>query len=118
MTKTMTCIVCPLGCQISVIDGEARGYSCPRGKAWAVQEATKPMRMLTTTVLLEGGELALLPVRTQGPVPKSKLTDCLRQANRLRVKAPVQAGQVLCPDLAETGVSLIAARTAGKKLDR
>jgi CxxC motif-containing protein len=115
MTKTMTCIVCPLGCQISVIDGEAEGYTCPRGKNWALQEAAMPMRILTTTVLLEGGELALLPVRTQGPVPKSKLTDCLRQANRLRVQAPVQAGQVLCRNLGATGVSLIAARTAGKK---
>lgn len=115
MIKTMTCIVCPLGCQISVIDGEAEGYTCLRGKNWALQEAAMPMRVLTTTVLLENGELALLPVRTQGPVPKSKLRDCLRQANRLRVQAPVQAGQVICRNLGATGVSLIAARTAGKK---
>jgi CxxC motif-containing protein len=115
MTKTLTCIVCPLGCQISVAAGEAKGYSCIRGKNWAVQETTMPMRVLTTTVLLKNGELALLPVRTQGSVPKSKLMDCLRHANRLRVQAPVQAGQVLCQDLAATGVSLIAARSAGKK---
>lgn len=95
MTKTMTCIVCPLGCQISITAGEAKGYTCLRGKNWAVQEAAMPMRVLTTTVLLEGGELALLPVRTQGPVPKSRLMDCLHHANRLRVEAPVQAGQVL-----------------------
>lgn len=115
MTKTMTCIVCPQGCQISITAGEVKGYSCLRGKNWALQEATMPVRTLTTTVLLEGSELALLPVRTQGPVPKSKLMDCLRHANCLRVQAPVQAGQVLCSNLASTGVSLIAARSAGKK---
>lgn len=113
MTKTLTCIVCPMGCQISVTEGETTGYSCPRGKKWAEQEVARPMRTLTTTVLLIGGEYPLLPVRTQLPVPKSKLMDCLRHANSLRVEAPVEVGQVICPDLAETGVSLIAARTAG-----
>ncbi|HQD20541.1 MAG TPA: DUF1667 domain-containing protein [Bacillota bacterium] len=115
MTRTMTCIVCPLGCQISVTDGEASGYTCPRGKAWAEQEATRPVRTLTTTVMLLGGEYPLLPVRTQQPVPKGKLMDCMDHANSLRVEAPVKAGQVICPDLAGTGVSLIAARTANKR---
>jgi CxxC motif-containing protein len=111
----MICIVCPLGCQISVTEGEARGYTCLRGKALAEQETVRPVRTLTTTVLLLGGEYPLLPVRTQQPVPKSKLLDCMDHANSLRVEAPIEVGQVICSDLAGTGVSLIAARTAEYK---
>ena len=116
MTETMTCIVCPLGCQISVNGGKAQGYGCYRGKKWALQEAALPLRTLTTTVFLEGGELLLLPVRTRDPVPRDKLGACLSKTNRLRVKAPVQVGQVICEDLAETGASLIATRTVGKRM--
>lgn len=107
----MTCIVCPMGCRVTVDSGEVSGQSCARGRDWALAEAVNPVRMLTTTVALEDGEVELLPVRTQVPVPKGKLMDCQHHANRLRVKAPVQLGQVICPDLAGTGVKLTAART-------
>lgn len=113
MTKNMTCIICPLGCQVTVTDGTVRGHSCPRGREWALQETISPERTLTTTVALETGELELLPVRTAVPVPKDKLRDCLFHARRLRVKAPVKAGQVVCPDLGGTGVALTATRTIG-----
>lgn len=113
MEKTMTCIVCPLGCQIFVASGGISGHRCPRGKEWAQKETTNPVRMLTTTVALEEGELELLPVRTESPVPKRMLMDCLRHTKSLRVKAPVKVGQVICADLAGTGVSLRAARSIG-----
>lgn len=112
--KTMTCIVCPMGCKLTVDSGEISGHRCTRGRDWAQAELANPVRMLTTTVALEAGELELLPVRTQMPVPKAKLMDCLNHVKRLRVKAPVRMGQVICPDLAGTGVKLTAARTVGK----
>ena len=115
MTKTLTCIICPLGCPVTV-DGESvEGHTCPRGKDWALQEFNNPLRMLTTTIALEGGVLELLPVRTQVAVPKQKLMECMKHANRLRVKAPVQVGQIICSDLAETGVRLIAARSMAER---
>jgi CxxC motif-containing protein len=72
------------------------------------------MRILTTTVPLRGGEIVLLPVRTRGPVPKDRLWECLARANSLLVEAPVRVGQVVCPDLAGTGVDLIATRTVAE----
>lgn len=111
MSQTLTCIVCPMGCKIKVAGAEISGHGCARGRDWAIREAAEPVRILTTTIALEGGELALLPVRTESPVPKDKLMHCLRHANQLRVSVPVKAGQVICPDLAGTGVKLTAART-------
>ena len=40
------------------------GNNCPRGDKFAHQELTCPMRVLTTTVAVSGGDEALLPVRT------------------------------------------------------
>lgn len=114
MSKIITCTVCPLGCQVTVAGGKAQGYTCPRGRDWALQEVAAPVRVLTTTVILEGGELALLPVRTLAAVPKNRLRDCQAEASRLCIKAPIRAGEVICRDLAATGISLIATRTVAK----
>jgi len=107
----LTCIVCPRGCQIYVQGTEVRGHACPRGRNWALEEYTNPKRTLTTTVALEGGDSTLLPVRTQAPVPKAKLLECMAHANRLRASTPITAGTPVCTDLAGTGVRLVAART-------
>ena len=45
------------------------GNSCPRGDKFAHQELTCPMRVLTTTVAVSGGDEALLPVRTAEAIP-------------------------------------------------
>jgi len=116
MSKSLTCIVCPMGCRITVNGEDVKGHGCVRGKDWAVQEFTNPVRILTTTIALEGGELDLLPVRTETYVPRSKLLDCIGHANCLRVKAPVTVGQVICADVAGTGVKMTASRTIGSSV--
>ena len=54
-TKTMNCIMCPMGCEMTVTleDGKfvsVTGNSCPRGAKYAETEVTDPRRMLTTTI--------------------------------------------------------------------
>ena len=55
MTKReLTCISCPLGCQISVEmeDGNiisVKGNTCPRGERYARQEVLDPRRTVTST---------------------------------------------------------------------
>ena len=50
MTRELTCIVCPRGCQLKVelaADGKienVEGFTCPRGKQYAIDECTHPMR--------------------------------------------------------------------------
>ena len=53
--KTLTCINCPLGCQITVTtdaQGENHfdGYGCKRGLTYAQAELTHPTRTITSTV--------------------------------------------------------------------
>lgn len=108
---TKTCIICPLGCQVSIAQGDIQGHGCKRGRDWAMQEFQNPARMLTTTIAIEDGAVELLPVRTLMPVAKTKLGECMAHANTLKVKAPVKAGQVVCTNLADTGIDLVATRS-------
>ena len=112
----MTCIGCPLGCQLDVAHTEPGGwkidgYECKKGKTYAVQEATDPRRMLTTTVAIEGGIWRRLPVRSAEAVPKAEQHAICRELHRLKLQAPVALGQVVLADAADTGIDIIATRS-------
>lgn len=118
MKKEMTCIVCPMGCSLTVETDQSgilrvSGNSCPRGDAYARAELTHPTRTLTTTVRLTDGRM--LPVRSAAPIPKEKLFEAMAQANRVIAWAPVQIGDRILSDLAETGIDLIAAGNAKRR---
>jgi CxxC motif-containing protein len=89
---------------------EVRGFSCRKGKVFAEREHTDPRRMVTTTVSCEGGRWARLPVRTIEEIPKDRLWDVVRALRSVVVRAPVSMGQVIAPDVAETGIDVVATR--------
>ena len=114
MEKTYTCIVCPRGCRITVRE-EAQGlvvtgHTCKRGEAYARTEHTDPRRTLTSTVKVEGGVLARLPVITTQAVPREELRAVMDAVLRLCVQAPVAEGQVIAHNVAGTGADLVACR--------
>ncbi|MBR2740038.1 MAG: DUF1667 domain-containing protein [Oscillospiraceae bacterium] len=114
--REMTCLECPRGCQLSIDEEslEVTGNSCEKGEAFARAEITNPVRVLTTTAVIESGTDAMLPVRTQDPIPKSRMFEAMRFIKSLRVKAPVEVGDVLVRDLVGTGVALIATKSVKK----
>ena len=71
--KDFYCTVCPSECHLTVTLDETgsvvsvAGNSCPRGERFGRQEATCPMRVLASTVRLEGAHTGepLIPVRTR-----------------------------------------------------
>ena len=114
--RILTCIGCPMGCTLTATleNGTVTGVTgntCPRGDRYARKECVAPERTVTGTIRLQGGSLAVLPVRTAGPVPKEKVLEVADALRRLSVSAPVRMGDVLCEDIAGTGVRLIATRT-------
>ena len=112
MTKNITCTRCPMGCTLTVTETAGTltvtGQGCPRGEEYGRSEYTCPVRTLTTTVLVTGSTEPLLPVRTDRPIPKEKLFDCMEIVRSLRVAAPVSAGQILLENIAGTGAELVA----------
>ena len=118
MKRELICIVCPMGCHLSLEEdpGSPKGYrvtglTCKRGEAYAIKEVTAPTRMLTSTVRIEGARLPRLPVRTSADIPRERVGECMRLISGLSVQSPVAMGAVLVADLFGTGVKLIASRS-------
>ena len=110
------CIGCPLGCRLEVEADEegdiveVRGFDCKRGKDYAHQEHTAPQRMVTTTVRVQGGQWARLPVKTREAVDKSLIQDVVQQVQVLTIQAPVEMGDIILENVLESGVDIIATR--------
>ncbi len=115
MTRELTCIVCPKGCQITVeLDGKnivsVSGFTCKRGEAYARTECTAPMRTLTTTAAVVGG--GVVPVKTDRTVPKELLFDCMKEINNARVPGEASEGTVVIENILGTGANVITTRKA------
>lgn len=118
-TKVMNCIMCPMGCEMTVTleDGKfasVTGNTCPRGAKYAQDEVTAPKRMLTYTVKVNGGLLPLLPVVSANVLPKEKVMECAAYLRDVVVEAPVKTGDVIVKDILGLGVDIIASRDMGK----
>lgn len=116
-TKSMTCIICPMGCTMEVTtedDGVQKRVvkvvdnNCPRGPEYVKKELLNPTRTLTTTIEVTGGKQVLVPVKTKGEVPKAQLMNCMQVIRRACVAAPVKRGDILIHDILGTGVNVIA----------
>ena len=94
--KDLVCIVCPRGCRLTVDEAQdykVTGNGCPRGAEYGRTELQNPTRTLTTTVCVAGGLHRRLPVRTSKAIPKSLLPAAMAEAAKVRLTAPVAAGQ-------------------------
>ena len=79
--RELTCIGCPMGCQL--------------------------------TAVLEDGQVTRVTGNTctAGEVPKEKVLDVARALCRVHLTAPVQAGDVVIPNVLGTGVDVVATRS-------
>ena len=114
--KEVTCIICPIGCKILVrMDGSRfevlKGNKCKKGIEYARNEALDPQRTLTTSVLVEDGKWPLVSVKSSKPIPKEKVFSVLEEIKRINVKAPVESGQVILRNVADTGIDIIVTKT-------
>ena len=111
--KELICIGCPQGCHLTVDennDYKVTGNSCERGAEYGRNEIMAPKRVLTSTVKLIGGAIGRCPVKTKEAIPKEKIMDAERCVHQVSINAPVKIGQVIIPDIAGTGIDLIATK--------
>ena len=71
----------------------------------------KPWFSAASTVRVTGGLLPVVSVRTRGDVPKERVLDVARALCRVQLTAPVQAGDVVIPNVLGTGVDVVATRS-------
>lgn len=118
-TLQFNCTTCPSECLLTVeVELDANGAvaavrsvtgnSCPRGDKFAHQELTCPMRVLTTTVAVSGGDEALLPVRTAEDIPLALHAQAMDLIRGVVVEAPIRMGDIVLEDILGTNIDLIA----------
>ena len=95
--RNLTCIGCPMGCQITVeFEGEevfsVKGNTCAIGDKYARQEVTHPERTVTSTVVVVG------------------VFQCMEEINKVRAQAPLAIGDVVVKDVCGTGVDVVVTK--------
>lgn len=118
--KNLTCICCPMGCQITVTldNGEVTdvtGNTCKRGDVYARKEVTNPTRVVTSSVRVSGGRIAMVSCKTAGDIPKGKIFDCCKAIQSIEVQAPVKIGDIILKDVCGIGVDVIATKEVAAK---
>ena len=117
--KEMICIVCPMGCHLTVDDSnlediKVTGNTCARGPKYAREECTCPKRMVTSVVKVKGGEIAMVSVKTSDSIKKELIFDALETLKDVVVEAPVKIGDVVIKNVLNTGVDFIATKNVNK----
>ena len=108
--RDLICIVCPKGCPMKVtLEGKEilniEGFTCPRGKQYAIDECTSPMRTVTSTARTSNG--GVVAVKTDRTIPKELMFDCMKEINKAVATLPVRIGDVLIENLLGTGANVV-----------
>ena len=112
MERTLTCIICPRGCTLTVTGArdalKVEGNACPKGAQYAIDECTHPVRTVTSVVRVTNREDTMVSVKTATPVPKECIFEVMEAIRAASVDAPVAAGTVL---LTACGAEIVATKT-------
>ena len=107
------CIVCPKGCSLRVdenSDFAVTGNACARGEAYGRDEATNPVRFVTSTVRVSGAMLRRCPVKTKSAIPKRLIMEAMRLLDDVDLAAPVAEGTIVVEDICGTGIPWVTTR--------
>ena len=77
------------------------------GEKYAESECINPVRVITTTVRAKDGRV--IAVKTDNPVPKDKMFECMDEINKLEpdAKDGLGVGDILCTNLLGTGANVV-----------
>lgn len=111
--RELTCIGCPMGCNLNVTIEEnggitVTGNTCPKGAEYAKNEVTDPRRTVTSTVVVNNGKT--LSVKTKQEIPKNKIMDCVLALRGVVATVPVHIGDVIVSNVADTGIDIVATK--------
>lgn len=105
MSRTLTCIICPRGCTLTVSDDvTVTGHACPRGEAYGIAECTAPTRTVTAVVRVADRPHTTLSVKTAAPIPKAHIFDAMARIRAAVATPPVRIGDVIIPDVYGTDI--------------
>lgn len=114
MKKELTCIGCPMGCQISaqVENGEVKnitGNSCKIGENYAKEELIAPKRMVTALMQVENSSKPI-SVKTSKAIDKKLIFECLKEIKNKKVTLPIKTGDIIIKNILNTDVDIVATK--------
>jgi CxxC motif-containing protein len=120
MKGQFTCVVCPTSCVVHAEWNETEVQStdhaqCKLACEYVRGEIFDPRRTVTSTVVVENGELPLVSVKTDPPVPKATMFDVMKHLAHVVVKAPVNVGDIIVTDVLGTGSNIVATKKIALK---
>ena len=117
--KRITCITCPVGCDMTVeFEGKnfisVSGNICKKGEKYASDEIQNPRRTLTSTIIIyNDSNIAVtkyLPVKTSSPIAKDKIFEAMKIINGIKAAAPIKMGDILYENFTENGINVVACK--------
>lgn len=112
MKKNMICIMCPMGCTISVEEKDGKlsvtGNTCLRGAKYAEQEYVSPQRVVTALVKLNNGKVA--PVKTDKPIAKGDVFKVLEEIGTKEIRLPVHIGDRVIENVCGSGANVVVTK--------
>lgn len=109
----LICIVCPKGCHLHVDEDNnfsVKGNACARGEDYGKTELSNPTRVLTSTVIITGGDNKRCPVKTNGAIPKGLIFEAMKLLDNMELKSPVESGEIVVKNICDTGIDFITTR--------
>lgn len=104
----VTCIMCPVGCELEVKQTQDKitvtGNGCPRGVIYGEREVTKPERIVTTVKIYKDRTLSL---KTDRPIEKQYVAQVLKAVKRVEVSPNPKAGDILIKNIFNTDVNVV-----------
>ncbi len=109
MKKDMICIVCPVGCHVSIDTEsmEVTGNRCPRGDKYAKKEITNPTRVVTSTVRINSKHQRRVSVKTTDAIPKGKIFDLMDMLDDVSLEVPVSIGDTIFTNVFDSGEDVV-----------
>lgn len=112
--NSILCIRCPKGCELKLSinkkDIKVEGNECRIGIEYAIEETKNPVRIVSSTIIIQNSNYPRLPVRTKDAIPKNKIKNVMEAIRGITIKAPVKQYQIIIKNIANTGSDLIAER--------
>lgn len=114
--QEMTCIVCPNGCRLQVVekDGkiEVTGATCKKGVAFAENELRNPTRSIASTVKTIFSDCPYVSVKTDGELPKGQIMQAMEQINAVTLKERLPIGGIVLEDVFGVNIVVTSDMTA------
>jgi CxxC motif-containing protein len=121
MKGQFTCVVCPTSCLVNAEWNSTEllrtdHSQCKLAWDYVRGEIFDPKRTVTTTVRVDDGELPLVSVKTDPPVPKGTVFEVMQHLAHVVLKAPVNIGDIVVTDVLGTGSNIVATKKIARKV--